>query len=234
MRKNCVSKALFWGIALSFGTSALMAENLRPAATNETVSVQIENPSFEPSGASDEVVTDFSKVPGWTNAGLIPGVKPWKELFTTAVVFKWYWLVSGKAVDANYALYVQGYSRQVWQTLKETVRDNSTYTVSINVLRDKWKDAEKTKFQIQLVTFNGEQGDFSNATVLAEQEFSNISQDNFQTCTMTYTPKAEHVGKPITVCLRSYYERPSATSKDLAWKDTGVSVDKISMTCETK
>lgn len=231
MKKNFVSKVLFWGAALSICSSSVMAGNLK---ATETVNVQIENPSFEPSNTSEEVITDFSKVPGWTNAGLIPGVKPWKELVTNSVVSKWYWLVSGKAVDGNYALYVQTYSRQVWQTLDEKVRKNSTYTVNINVYRDKWKDAAKTKFQIQLVAFEGEPGDFNNVTVLAEQEFSNISQDNFQAFTMTYSPKDEHVGKTITVCLRSYYDTPAATSKDLAWKDTGVSVDKISMTCETK
>lgn len=196
------------------------------------MNVHIDNPSFEPLNSTEQVIADFSLVPGWTNAGYVNGVTPWGGLLSNAIISKDYWMLTGKSVDKNYALYVQTYSKQVWQKLAEKVRENCTYTVTAHVTRDQWKDAEKTKFQIQLISFEGRQGDFENVTVLAEQEFANISKDDFQECKIKYSTLANNVGKQITVCLRSYYNTPANSSGELAWKDVGVSVDNINITRE--
>lgn len=219
-------------LALESELTELMSsvEEQMPGAIN----VRIENPSFEPFGSSDEVINDFSLVPGWNNAGFVDGVTPWDGLLSNSLISKNYWMLQNKSVDGDYALYIQTYSKQVWQTLSEKVRTNSTYTVNINAYRDQWKDAEKTKLLIQLVVFEESAGDFSNATVLAQQEYSNISSDDFQPCTMNYTTTAatEHAGKQITVCLRSYHINPANNSSELAWQDVGLAVDKITITRE--
>lgn len=192
------------------------------------VSIHVENPSFDPYNTTEQVITDFTQVPGWNNAGFIDGVTPWDGLLSNAVIANNHWLLEGKAVDGNYALYVQTYSRQVWQTLNENVRENCHYTVSLRATRSEWNDAAATKLQIQLVTFEGEAGDFDNATVLAEQEFSDISADDFQTCTLTYWP-SDNLNRQITLCLRSYYNTPADSSAELAWQDVGVSVDAVTL-----
>lgn len=193
------------------------------------ISIHIENPSFEPNVTeTEQVITDFTQVPGWTNAGYIEGVTPWDDLLSNSVLSKEHWRLTSKTVDGNYALYVQTYSRQVWQTLNENVRENCHYTVSLSATRSEWDDAAATKLQIQLVTFEGEAGDFDDMTVLAEQEFSNISQDNFQTYTMTYWP-SDNFNRQITLCLRCYYNTPANNSNELAWKDVGVAVDAVTM-----
>lgn len=219
-------------LALENELSELMSavEEQMPGA----ISIRIENPSFEPLGSSDEVITDFSLVPGWNNAGFVDGVTPWDGLLSNSLISKSHWMISNKSVDGNYALYIQTYSKQVWQTLSEKLRANSTYTVSINATRDQWKDAEKTKLLIQLVTFEGNSGNFSNVTVLAQQEFANISETDFQTYSLKYTTTAEteHAGKQLGVCLRSYHINPASNSSELAWQDTGLTVDKINITRE--
>jgi len=195
------------------------------------INVRIENPSFEPLNLTDEVITDFSMVPGWNNAGLVSGVTPWDGLLTNSLISKYHWIVSGKSVDQNYALYVQTYSQQVYQTLNEKVRDNCTYTVSVRAMRDQWKDAEKTKLQLQLVSFEEGTTTFSKATVLAEQEFNNIATADFTEYEMVYSPAVnpDNVGKQITVCVRCYYNKPSETSAELVWQDAGVAVDNIKL-----
>lgn len=205
-------------------------EDQMPGAIN----IRIENPSFEPLTSGDEVITDFSLVPGWNNAGYVDGVTPWDGLLSNSLISKSHWMMQNKNVDGDYALYVQTYSKQVWQTLSEKLRGSCTYTVSINATRDQWKDAEKTKLLIQLVVFKGTAGDFSNATVLAQQEFANINDTDFQQYTMNYatTATTEHTGKQITVCLRSYHVNAADNSSELAWQDTGLAVDKISITRE--
>lgn len=205
-------------------------EEQMPGAIN----IRIENSSFEPISSGDEVISDFSLVPGWNNAGFVDGVTPWDGLLSNSLISKNHWMLSGKSIDGEYALYIQTYSKQVWQTLSEKVRGNSTYTVSINATRDQWKDAEKTKLLIQLVAFEGTAGDFSNATVLAQQEFANISDADFQQYTLSYTTTAttENIDKRITVCLRSYHINPANNSSELVWQDTGVTVDKITITRE--
>ncbi|WP_300877921.1 hypothetical protein [uncultured Bacteroides sp.] len=219
-------------IALESELGDLMGtvEEQMPGAIN----VRIENSSFEPISSGDEVISDFSLVPGWNNAGFVDGVTPWEDLLSNSLISKNHWMMSNKSVDGEYALYIQTYSKQVWQTLSEKVRGNSTYTVSINATRDQWKDAEKTKLLIQLVAFEGTPGDFSNATVLAQQEFANISDADFQQYTLSYTTTAttENIDKRITVCLRSYHINPANNSSELVWQDTGVTVDKITITRE--
>ncbi len=219
-------------LAMETEISELMGtvEEQMPGAIN----IRIENPSFEPVGSADEVVSEFSLVPGWNNAGFVDGVTPWDGLLSNSLISKSHWMMENKSIDGNYALYIQTYSKQVWQTLSEKVRANSTYTININATRDKWKDAEKTKLLIQLVAFEGTPGNFSDATVLAQQEYSGISDTDFQTCTLRYTTTAttEHAGKVLTVCLRSYHINPADNSSELAWQDTGVTVDKMSITRE--
>lgn len=219
-------------LALESELSDLMSavEEQIPGAIN----IRIENPSFEPLASGDEVITDFSLIPGWNNAGYVDGVTPWDGLLSNSLISKNHWMLENKSVDGNYALYIQTYSKQVWQTLSEKVRGNSTYTVNINATRDQWKDAEKTKMLIQLVVFEGASRDFSNATVLAQQEYANISDTDFQTYTMSYTTTAttEHIGKQITVCLRGYHINPANNSNELVWQDTGITVDKINITRE--
>lgn len=192
------------------------------------VNIHIENPSFDSYNVTDQVITDFTQVPGWTNAGYIEGVTPWEGLLSNSVLAKGHWLLEGKSVDGNYALYVQTYSRQVWQTLNENVRENCTYTVNVQATRSEWNDEAATKLQIQLVVFEGEQGDLDNVTVLAEQEFANIASDDFQTCTLTYWP-SDNFNRQITLCLRSYYNTPANSSAELAWQDVGVTVDAVTI-----
>lgn len=219
-------------LALESELGELMSavEEQMPGAIN----IRIENSSFEPISSGDEVISDFSLVPGWNNAGFVDGVTPWDGLLSNSLISTNHWMMSNKSVDGEYALYIQTYSKQVWQTLSEKVRGSSTYTISINATRDQWKDAEKTKLLIQLVAFEGAAGDFSNATVLAQQEFANISDADFQQCTLSYTTTAttENIDKRITVCLRSYHINPANNSSELVWQDTGITVDKITITRE--
>lgn len=201
-----------------------------------SVSITVNNHSFEPQGTTDEVVTDFSLVSGWNNQGYVNGVNPWDGLHTNSVISKHHWIVNGRAIDGDYALYVQTYSMSVWQSLGETVRENSTYTVSFNATRDEWKDAEKTVLRVQLLSFNTNEGDFSDVTVLAEKEINNINQTEFEEYSMVYDTSAnpDHIGKPITIALRCYYETPVDDSGSLAWKDVGAAVDKLSIIREKK
>ena len=196
-----------------------------------SVSISINNPSFEPQGTTDEIVTDFSLISGWNNQGYVNGVNPWDGLLTNSAISKNHWIISGRAVDGNYALYVQTYSMSVWQTLAETVRENSTYTVTFNATRDEWKDAEKTVVRVQLLSFNSSEGDFSDITVLAEKEINNINKAEFEEYSMIYNTSAnpEHVGKPITIAFRCYCETPVDDSGSLAWQDVGAAVDKVSI-----
>lgn len=218
-------EVLEWEEKLTVAISAIEEQMPGP------IKIRIENPSFEPTNSTSEVITDFSLVSGWSNAGYVQGVNPWDGLLTNAIISKDHWMLQGKSVDKNYALYVQTYSKQVWQTLSEKVKENCTYTVTINVIRDQWKDAEKTKFLIQLISFEEGSGDFSNITILAQKEFSNISSSDFQECKLEYSPlvNPENIGKPITIALMSYYNVPANNSNELAWKDVGVSVDNINM-----
>ena len=195
------------------------------------VSISIVNPSFEPQGASDEVITDFSMVPGWSNQGYVSGVNPWDGLLTNSLISKYHWIIAGRAIDGDYALYVQTYSMSVWQTLTETVRENSTYKVEFSATRDEWKDAEKTVVRAQLLSFNAGEGNFDDVTVLAEKEFNNLSQTQFEKCSLTYntSENSSHIGKTITVAFRCYYEKPVDNSSDLAWKDVGAAVDNLSI-----
>lgn len=196
-----------------------------------SISITINNPSFEPQGTTDEVVTDFSLVSGWKNQGYVNGVNPWDGLLTNSVISKSHWIINGRAVDGDYALYVQTYSMSVWQSLGETVRENSTYTVTFNATRDEWKDAEKTVVRVQLLSFNSSEGDFGDVTVLAEKEINNINKSEFEEYSMTYDTSAypDHVGKPVTIAFRCYCETPVDDSASLAWTDVGAAVDKVSI-----
>lgn len=195
------------------------------------VSISIINPSFEPQGASDQVITDFSLVPGWNNQGYVNGVNPWDGLHTNSLISKDHWIITGRALDGDYALYVQTYSMSVWQTLTETVRENSTYKIEFNATRDEWKDAEKTVVRIQLLSFNAGEGNFDDITVLAEKEYNNLNKTAFEKCELTYdtSKNAAHIGKTITVAFRCYYEKQVDNSSDLAWKDVGAAVDNLSI-----
>lgn len=221
---------------LSLEDQLSVAVNMVEEQMPGPIKIRINNASFEPTSSTGDIITDFSNIPGWHNAGYVDGLTPWEGLLSNALLPKSHWMLAGKNVDGDYALYLQTYSKQVWQTLTEKVRQDYTYTVTIRVTRDQWKDADKTKFLLQLVSFDGEKGDFSKATVLAQQEFSNISSDDFLECKLVYSPlvNLDNVGKTITVSLRSYYNVAADKSDELVWQDTGVTVDHITITREKK